>query len=94
MPPVATDGGMGFVSRQLFGKANMAPTEWISVPEAADMLGCTDVWVIKLINAGTLRAFRLNGRAWAVSRKSAEENLAEYLKRDPTKAGRPRSAIN
>jgi excisionase family DNA binding protein len=68
--------------------------EWISVPEAATQLGCTDVWVIKMIAAGTLRGFRLNGRAWAVSRKSVEDNLAEYLRRDPSKAGRPRSAIN
>lgn len=68
--------------------------EWISVPDAATRLGCTDVWVIKMIAAGTLVGFRLNGRAWAVSRKSVEDNLAEYLRRDPAKAGRPRSAIN
>ena len=65
--------------------------EWISVPKAAELLGCTDVWVIRLIQRGDLDGFRLSGRAWAVSRKSVEKNVAEYLKRDPTLAGRKRS---
>lgn len=69
------------------------PPEWISVPKAAELLGCTDVWVIKLIQRGDLEGFRLSGRAWAVSRKSVEKNLREYLERDPTLAGRKRSKI-
>jgi excisionase family DNA binding protein len=68
-------------------------TDWVSVPIAAEMLGCTDVWVLKLINSGQLDAFRLSGRAWAVSRKSVERNLDEYLKRDPSQAGRKRSKL-
>lgn len=67
--------------------------DWISVPQAAEMLGCTDVWVIRLIRNGTLDAFRLSGRAWAVSRESVEKNLREYLERDPTLAGRKRSKL-
>ena len=70
-----------------------SPPEWISVPKAAEMLGCTDVWVIKLIKAGTLKGFKLSGRAWAVGRKSVEANLREYLQRDPAIAGRKRSKI-
>ena len=69
------------------------PPDWISVPVAAEMLGCTDVWVIRMIRSGTLEAFRLNGRAWAVSRKSVAENLKEYLHRDPTLSGRKRSKL-
>jgi hypothetical protein len=65
--------------------------EWISVPVAAELLGCTDVWVIKLINRGDLDGFRLSGRAWAVSKKSVEKNLRDYLERDPALAGRKRS---
>jgi excisionase family DNA binding protein len=65
--------------------------EWISVPKAAELLGCTDVWVIKMIQRGDLEGFRLSGRAWAVSRRSAERNQQEYLKRDPTLSGRKRS---
>lgn len=68
-------------------------TEWISVPAAAEMLGCTDVWCIKMIQNGTLEGFRLNGRAWAVSRKSVAKNLKEYLERDPTLSGRKRSKL-
>lgn len=70
------------------------PPEWISVPDAAELLGCTDVWVIKMISRGDLEGFRLSGRAWAVSRKSVEENVQKYLDRDRTKAGRPRSKID
>lgn len=69
------------------------PPEWISVPKAAEMLGCTDVWVIKMVQAGTLEGFRLSGRAWAVSKKSVEKNLRDYLQRDPTLSGRKRSKL-
>lgn len=67
--------------------------DWVSVPVAAEMLGCTDVWVIRLIRNGSLEAFRLSGRAWAVKRESVEKNLREYLQRDPTLAGRKRSKL-
>jgi excisionase family DNA binding protein len=69
-------------------------TEWISVPVAAELLGCTDVWVIRMIQRGDLDGFRLSGRAWAVSKKSVEKNVKEYLERDPSQAGRPRSRID
>lgn len=64
--------------------------EWLSVPDTAQLLGCTDVWVIKLIQKKKLDAFRLSGRAWAVRRESALENLKEYFERDPSKPGRKR----
>jgi excisionase family DNA binding protein len=67
--------------------------EWISVPVAAELLGCTDVWVIKMIHAGTLEGFRLSGRAWAVKRTSVEANVKEYLSRDSSTAGRKRSKL-
>lgn len=67
--------------------------EYVSVPSAAEMLGCTDVWVIKMIQNGTLDGFRLSGRAWAVKRSSVEKNLEEYLKRDPSLSGRKRSRL-
>lgn len=69
------------------------PPEWISVPEAAEALGCTDVWVIKLIKSGELDGFKLSGRAWAVRRSSVEKNLKEYLARDPSLSGRKRSKL-
>lgn len=69
------------------------PPEWISVPEAADALGCTDVWVLKLLKNGELDGFRLSGRAWAVRRSSVEKNLREYMARDPSQSGRKRSRL-
>lgn len=67
--------------------------EYVSVPKAAEMLGCTDVWVIKMVQAGTLDGFKLSGRAWAIKRTSVEKNLQEYLERDPTASGRRRSKL-
>lgn len=69
------------------------PPEWISVPKAAELLGCTDVWVLKLIHRGKLEGFQLNGRAWAVKRTSVEKNIKDYINRDPTLAGRKRSKL-
>jgi excisionase family DNA binding protein len=37
------------------------PPEWISVPDAAELLGCTDVWVIKMIHRGDIDGFKLSG---------------------------------
>lgn len=67
--------------------------DWVSVPVAAEMLGCTDVWVVKMIRNGTLEGFKLSERAWAVKRSSVEKNLRDYLSRDPSQAGRPRSNL-
>lgn len=67
--------------------------DYLSVPVAAQRLGCSDVWVIRMIQRGDLEGFRLSGRAWAVKRTSVEKNLKEYLERDPTLAGRKRSKI-
>jgi hypothetical protein len=69
------------------------PPEWISVPKAAELLGCTDVWVIKMIQRGDLEGFKLSARAWAVRRTSVEKNVREYLSRDPSLAGRKRSKL-
>lgn len=67
--------------------------EWMSVPKAAEVLGCSDVWVIRMIQRGELEGFKLSGRAWAVSCKSVAKNMDEYLKRDPTLSGRKRSKL-
>lgn len=67
--------------------------DYVSVPKAAEMLGCTDVWVIRLIKDGRLDAFRLSGRAWAVRRASVQRNLQEYMQRAPALSGRKRSKI-
>lgn len=66
-------------------------SDWISVPDAAEMMGCSETWVLKLIALRRLDAFRLSAKAWAVSRAAVRKNLDEYLRRDPSAAGRPRS---
>lgn len=68
--------------------------DWISVPDAAQLMGCSDVWVIKLLKNKTLDGFKLSDRAWCVSRTSAEKNVKEYLERDPRLSGRKRSGLD
>lgn len=64
----------------------------LSVPEAAERLGCSQAWVLRLLAAGELEGFRLSRKAWAVSAASVEKNYREYQERDPGRAGRKRSA--
>jgi excisionase family DNA binding protein len=68
----------------------MKSDEILNVPQAAALMGCSDVWVIKMIRSGELEGFRLSGRAWAVSRKSVEKSIEEYQRRDPSRPGRKR----
>jgi len=64
---------------------------FVSVPEAARILGCSDVWVLKLLKTNRLDGFRVNGRAWAVDILSVNRAKQEYESRDPSHPGRPRS---
>lgn len=62
---------------------------YISVPEACDIVCVTDGMVIRMLNDGRLNGFRLNDNAWAVEKRSAEENIREYM-RTGSQGGRPR----
>jgi len=62
---------------------------WISVPEACDIVCVTDAMIGRMLLDGRLKGFRLNDKAWAVDRKSCEQNIREYLANPPT-GGRPR----
>ena len=55
--------------------------EFVSVPEAADLLGCSTTWVLKLLGDGQLDGFKLSQKAWCVSRESIQKNLSEYIQR-------------
>ena len=68
----------------------MKSEDILSVPEAASLLGCSDVWVIKMVRKGDLEGFKLSGRAWAISRVSLEKSIQEYQQRDPSLPGRKR----
>ena len=52
---------------------------YISVPEACDIVCVTDGMVGRMLAAGVLDGFRLNEKSWAVSRRSCEDNIREYL---------------
>jgi hypothetical protein len=58
---------------------------FVSVSEAAEIIGCSDSRVRQLLIDRTLAGQKLNERAWAVERKSAES----YAKQ-PQTVGRPR----
>ena len=58
-----------------------------SVKEAADMLGVTDAYIIRMIQKNDLIGFRLHQRAWAVSLKSVVHNAQQY---EAGHVGRPR----
>lgn len=59
--------------------------KYISVPQAADIIGCTVNRVRQLIGEGKIRAEKLNDRAWAV----VADDVHEYADAEQT-TGRPR----
>lgn len=63
-----------------------------SVPKAAELLGCSKTWVLKLLRNGKIKGFKINEKAWCVEIKGLKDNVKKYLKRvrDGGK-GRPRS---
>jgi len=61
---------------------------FLSVPEAADLLGVTGSRVRQMLGDGTLLGEKLNERAWAVYRSSVEK--AAKNQQDGGR-GRPRS---
>lgn len=63
---------------------------YISVPEACDIVCVTDGMVIRMLRDGRLKGFVLNENAWAVEKKSAEENIREYMRAPAAYGGRPR----
>lgn len=63
---------------------------YVSVPDACEICHVTDGAIVRWLNKGTLDGFRLNGKAWAVLRSSAEKEFREYLERPSHVAGRKR----
>lgn len=62
---------------------------YIAVPEACDIVHKTDAMVMRDLRSGRIKGFKLNGRAWAVERRSAEEEFRDYLA-NPNRRGQPR----
>jgi hypothetical protein len=67
----------------------MAVGNFLSVTEAAAVIGCTDARVRQLCESRDLEAEKFNGRAWAVLASSAKNYAKTQQKR-----GRPRGSKN
>lgn len=63
--------------------------KYVSVPEACDIVAKTDAMVMRDLRSGKIAGFRLNGKAWAVDKRSAEQEMKEYLSK-PAGRGQPR----
>ena len=63
--------------------------KYVSVPDACEIVCKTDAMVMRDLRTGRIDGFRLNGRAWAVNRRSAEQEFADYLA-TPRRRGQPR----
>ncbi len=67
----------------------MSVGKFISTTEAAKIIGVSRIRVIQMLHDGALEGEKLNQRAWAVVRKSAEKVATkEYT------TGRPRTRPN
>ena len=64
-------------------------SRYISVPQACEIVCVTDGMIGRMLADGRLDGFRLNEKAWAVSKASCEQNIKEYLA-SPKTGGRPR----
>lgn len=63
----------------------MVSGNFVSVQEAAEIIGCTVGRVRQMLIGGILKGEKLNARAWAVDRKNAEK-----IAKTPQEKGRPR----
>jgi len=61
--------------------------EFIGATRAAKIIGCTPGRIRQLAVAGHLEGYKLNKRAWAISKRSAI-----LYARTPQEGGRPKSA--
>jgi hypothetical protein len=63
--------------------------KYCAVPEACDIVHKTDAMVMRDLRSGKIKGFKLNGRAWAVDRRSAEQEWKDYVSNPPGR-GQPR----
>lgn len=61
---------------------------WLSIPEAAEIIGCTQSYVRYLLRTETLSGEKFNARAWMVDAKSVKA-----FAKNPRPTGRPRSSV-
>lgn len=63
---------------------------YVSIPDACEICHVTDALIARWLRRGILDGFRLNGKAWAVLKSSAEQEFRDYLSRPSHTAGRKR----
>lgn len=63
----------------------MLEQKWLTVPEAAKIVGCSVQRIRALASDDTLKAERIGERLWLIDKSSAEK-----LAKTPAKTGRPR----
>lgn len=75
-----------------FSEANFRKlcARYVSVPEACDICHKTDAAIQRDLASGVIDGFRLNKKAWAVLRTSAEKEFRDYLTRSSSIPGRKR----
>lgn len=80
------------VEGRRFSEANFRKlcSRYVSVPDACDIVHKTDAAVQRDLRSGILDGFRLNRKAWAVLRSSAEKEFRDYLTRSSSIPGRKR----
>lgn len=59
--------------------------KFVSVREAAEIIGCSEGLVRQMAIAGELAGEKFNGRAWAIVKAAAER-----VAKNPNERGRPR----
>ena len=64
--------------------------QYVSVPDACEICHVTDAAIVRWLRDGVLDGFRLNTKAWAVLKSSAEKEFRDYLSRPSHVAGRKR----
>jgi excisionase family DNA binding protein len=64
--------------------------KYVSVPEACEIVCVTDGMVLRMLETGILKGFRVNGNGWAVEKRSAEKNIEDYLSSPASYVGRKR----
>jgi hypothetical protein len=92
--------GLMLCREQVLGK-EFDEREWrarckryVSVPDACEIVRRTDAAVIRDLRAGVIDGFKLNEKAWAVLKSSAEQEFRDYLSRPPSTRGRKRDLLS
>lgn len=66
----------------------MLDKNWITVVEAAEIVGCSPQRIRELALDNKIKASKLTGKCWVVDRKEVEK-----MAKNPSKTGRPRKSV-